>query len=446
MHADHPTVRAALARPVPAPLPALDSAWITEIATAAGADDVAWVGLDHPDLAAEREHVRAALPDAAALICFVVKMARGPVRSPARSVANGEFHRSSDRVDIVGDALVHALEARGVPAINPSVGFPMEMDRFPGRTWVVSHKLAAAAAGLGKIGLHRNLIHPRFGSFVLLGTVIVGVPVDGPLRTLDYNPCANCRLCVAACPVGAIGGDGRFDFAACLTHNYREFMGGFADLTGSIADSEDRWALRERVSVSESASWWQSLTSGPHYKAAYCVAACPAGEEVMGEFVHRRKGFVADVVEPLRAKVEPVYVMPDSDAEAHVRKLYPHKTVRLVEGGLYADSVQGFLKGAPLTFQARKSADVRVTVAFRFTGAEAMEVSFRVADGQLSVLPGLAEDADVTVTIEGRLWLEVLSGQRNPVWLVVTGRMKLSGDRAALTRFQGCFPGKVPTR
>jgi epoxyqueuosine reductase len=37
------------------------------------------------------------------------------------------------------------------------------MDRFPGRIWVVTHKTVAVAAGLSVMGLHRNVIHPRFG-------------------------------------------------------------------------------------------------------------------------------------------------------------------------------------------------------------------------------------------------------------------------------------------
>ena len=41
------------------------------------------------------------------------------------------------------------------------MGFPMEMDRFPGKIWVVSHKRVAVAAGLGRMGIHRNVIHPN---------------------------------------------------------------------------------------------------------------------------------------------------------------------------------------------------------------------------------------------------------------------------------------------
>ena len=43
---------------------------------------------------------------------------------------------------------------------------------------MVSHKPIAVAAGLGKMGLHRNVIHPVFGSFVLLNTVLIEAEVD----------------------------------------------------------------------------------------------------------------------------------------------------------------------------------------------------------------------------------------------------------------------------
>jgi hypothetical protein len=60
-----------------------------------------------------------------------------------------------------------------------------------------------------------------------------------------------CKLCVAACPTGAIGADGHFDFSACHTHNYHEFMGGFTNWVEQIADSPDAQAYRQKVSGAE---------------------------------------------------------------------------------------------------------------------------------------------------------------------------------------------------
>ena len=173
-----------------------------------------------PALGEERDHVVRAFPGTRTLLAIVCRMHRGPVRSPARSLANLEFHRAGNDVDEI---------ARKIGAVNAAVAFPMELDQFPGRGWIVSHKIVAQAAGLGRMGIHRSLIHPKYGSFVLLGTVLIAEDVDTASAPLDYNPCVECKLCVAACPVGAIKPDGYFDFSSCYTHNYQQFMGGFAN-------------------------------------------------------------------------------------------------------------------------------------------------------------------------------------------------------------------------
>ena len=79
-------------------------------------------------------------------------MNRTPIRSPARSVANVEFHHTGEHVNAVAHRIVAALEAHGVRATNPAMGFPMEMERWSvSQTWVVAHKPIAVAAGLGQI-------------------------------------------------------------------------------------------------------------------------------------------------------------------------------------------------------------------------------------------------------------------------------------------------------
>ena len=54
------------------------------------------------------------------------------------------------------------------------------------------------------------------------------------------------------------------------------------DWVEEVADSKDARDYRRRVEDSETASMWQSLGFGPQYKAAYCMAACPAGDSVCG--------------------------------------------------------------------------------------------------------------------------------------------------------------------
>jgi ferredoxin len=331
--AEHPTVRKMMAHRSEPP-GVIDAEWLRRVCLEAGADDVAFASVDDPALASEVEHVDGALAGTKSYISLVVKMNRDNVRSTARSVANQEFHRSGEIMNEAAHRITRALQDAGHRAINPSMSFPMEMANYPGRIWVVAHKPVAVASGLGVMGIHRNVIHPKFGNFILLGTVLVDAPINSYGEPLDYSPCLECKLCVAACPVGAIKKNGDFDFVACSVHNYREFMGGFTDWAQTIADSEDAADFRSRVSDSDNASMWQSLSFKANYKAAYCLAVCPAGEDVIEPFLDDRKGFMDLVLKPLQEKRETLYVLPNSEAKEHAEKRYPHKTVKVVDSGI----------------------------------------------------------------------------------------------------------------
>ena len=146
--AEHPTVRAVRARAAQKP-GILDAEWLRQVCLDAGADDVAFAAVDNPALGSERQHVEAALPGAHSYISLVVKMNRDNVRSSERSVANQEFHRSGEIMNEAAHRITRVLQDIGYRVVNPSATFPMEMDRFPGRIWVVAHKPVAVAAGLG---------------------------------------------------------------------------------------------------------------------------------------------------------------------------------------------------------------------------------------------------------------------------------------------------------
>ncbi len=418
---------------------ALDAGWLRRVCLEAGAEDVGFVAIDRPELDGQRADILVAYPPTQALISFACRMNRAPIRSPARSVANLEFRRVDGDTDAVAHRIVALLERHGVGALNPAASFPMEMSRFPGKTWVVSHKPIAVAAGLGQIGIHRNVIHPVFGSFVLLGTVLVGAPISQSSQPIDYNPCLECKLCVAACPVGAIGADGAFDFSACFTHNYREFMGGFSDWVGRVVASRSPADYRRRVDEGETASMWQSLSVGANYKAAYCVAVCPAGEDVIGPFLRDRSAFLAEVVRPLQQKVEPVYVVPDSDAELHVRKRFPHKQVRPADSGLRLTSVESFLSYLHVVFKRHRAAGLDLTYHFTFTGAEPALATVVIRDGAVRVERGLHGVAQLHVTADSQTWVRFLRKEASLVWALLRRKIRLRGSPLLLRRFGQCF-------
>lgn len=97
---DHPTVRQVRARGATPPADApLDAAWLRQVCLDAGAGDVGFVPVDHPDLAAERPYIDEVLPGIETLIGYVVRTNVDNLRSPARATANLEFHTSYDTVD-----------------------------------------------------------------------------------------------------------------------------------------------------------------------------------------------------------------------------------------------------------------------------------------------------------------------------------------------------------
>jgi len=419
----------------------MDAASLHRLAFECGADDAGLVEITRPGLEPQRDEILRNYTWTKTLLSFVVRMAREPLRGAPRSVANLEFHRAGQKVDEIGANIVAKLEAHGIRAVNPSMGFPMEMYQHPGHAiWVVSHKPIAVEAGLGHMGIHRNLIHPKFGNFVLLGTVLIDLEVQNCDCPIEYNPCLECKLCVAACPVGAIGPDGSFNFSSCFTHNYREFLGGFTDWIEQVADARDAIDYRQRINEPETASMWQSLSHGANYKSAYCMAVCPAGEDVVGPYLHDKQRHLKEVVRPLQERPEPVYVVEGSDAEAVARRKFKNKTVKTVGNGLRPRTIAGLLNFMPFVFQPNQSRGLDATFHFTFTGAEERQATITIRNSALDIKDGLVGTADVRVTADAKTWLGFLAAEKHLVLALLKRKIRLKGDPRLLLAFGKCFP------
>ncbi len=67
----------------------------------------------------------------------------------------------------------------------------------------VHERELALAAGLGWVGKHTLVIHPRFGSWMLLGGVLTTLELD-PCEQEVADHCGSCTRCIDACPTDAI--------------------------------------------------------------------------------------------------------------------------------------------------------------------------------------------------------------------------------------------------
>jgi epoxyqueuosine reductase len=75
---------------------------------------------------------------------------------------------------------------------------------------------AAARSGVGFYGKNTLLITRRHGSWVVLGTLVTDVELE-QTPPLDLD-CGSCRLCIDACPTGALDEPGTLDSTRCLSY------------------------------------------------------------------------------------------------------------------------------------------------------------------------------------------------------------------------------------
>jgi len=418
----------------------VDAQWLKNLVLEAGADDVGIVEVGRPDLDGHRGDILRIFPATKALISLVFRLNPENIRSLSRAASDLDFKRAMDEVDQVGRKIVWGLRRQGVRSLAPSSGFPMDLDLWPGKMWPVSHKPVAEAAGMGLMGKHRLLIHPRFGSFITLGTILIDRPISQYDKPLAFNPCINCGMCSAVCPVGAIGNDGAFHFVNCITHNYRDRLGGFSDWVEKIVGSKTVLSYRQKVSDPETVSMWQGLTYGVSNKCSYCMAVCPAGEEMIAPYLDDRKTYMASVVKPLQEREDTVYVLGASDGEDHARKHFSRKKVKRVGNGLRPKSAANFLEALPLLFQRDQSGDLNATYHFTFSGDEDIRSTVVIKNKTLEVTPGHAGSPDLHLTADSKTWLGFISKEKSLIGALLQRKIRLKGSPRLMKEFARCFP------
>jgi epoxyqueuosine reductase len=156
----------------------------------------------------------------------------------------GEDYHSVLRKKLEG--LAEKIRARW-----PQVRTRVAVDTSP-----VLEKAFAAAAGLGWMGKHTNLIAPDRGSWFFLGEVFMTLPLipDEPME----DRCGGCTRCVEACPTGALVAPYVLDARRCLAYWNIEHRG---EIPAEIGATMDNWIFG--CDLCQLACPWNRSCGGP---------------------------------------------------------------------------------------------------------------------------------------------------------------------------------------
>jgi alkyl sulfatase BDS1-like metallo-beta-lactamase superfamily hydrolase len=97
-----------------------------------------------------------------------------------------------------------------------------------------------------------------------------------------------------------------------------------------------------------------------------------------------------------------------------------------------------FVAAMPANLIYEKSADTEMLVGFRFPDVDE-GYGIHIRQGVAEFIDGLPEDRELTITVDSKVWREIVLGLRSPIQAFATGTVKFEGSAIDLVGFLRLF-------
>jgi len=102
-------------------------------------------------------------------------------------------------------------------------------------------------------------------------------------------------------------------------------------------------------------------------------------------------------------------------------------------------SVSKLFDEMPKVFDAEKAGDYDATVQFKLTGEDGGDWYVVIAEGEIEVEKGIADEPTATLHMEASDYAAMVSGELNPMTAFMQQKVKVEGDLNAVMKFQALF-------
>jgi epoxyqueuosine reductase len=180
--------------------------------------------LARPEAVARREDLTRILPGVRSVVAVGINYHTAPLPAGLRSDPSRGVVASYAWGDDYHDVLLPRLR-RLAAFVEAETGRPVANRAYVDTGPLLERELAARA-GLGFVGKNTHLIHPRLGSWLLLGELLLAVELPLSAGALPTRPtCGRCTRCLDACPTAALVAPHVLDARRCIAYLTIELKG-----------------------------------------------------------------------------------------------------------------------------------------------------------------------------------------------------------------------------